>query len=131
MKSETIKYLKGLISDETPKKTCDIVEFAIKCVKEHKEKEKVETKFDWLPMFETLWKIYPRKQDKLNAKKMFERKIRGLSEEECRTKCNLIYKAEVRYVMQLKANETPLEYTKLMASWLNAEVPNSKHYKGK
>lgn len=40
MKSETIKYLKTLISDDTPKKTCDIVQFAIRCVREYKVEEK-------------------------------------------------------------------------------------------
>lgn len=131
MKSATIKHLQSLITDETPKKTCDLLQFAIRCVREHKVEEKVENKVDWLPMFETLWKMYPKKSDKQNAKKMFERKVRGLTEEECREKCNLIYKAQMRYQNQLIQNETPLEYTKLYASWLNCEVPNSKHYKGR
>ena len=131
MKSATIKHLQSLITDETPKKTCDLLQFAIRCVREHKVEEKVETKVDWLPMFETLWKMYPKKSDKQNAKKMFERKVRGLTEEECREKCNLIYKAQMRYQNQLIQNQTPLEYTKLYASWLNCEVPNSKHYKGR
>lgn len=131
MKSATIKYLQSLITDETPKKTCDLLQFAIRCVREHKVEEKVENKVDWLPMFETLWKMYPKKSDKQNAKKMFERKVRGLTEEECREKCNLIYKAQMRYQNQLIQNQTPLEYTKLYASWLNCEVPNSKHYKGR
>lgn len=131
MKSATIKHLQSLITDETPKKTCDLLQFAIRCVREHKVEEKVENKVDWLPMFETLWKMYPKKSDKQNAKKMFERKVRGLTEEECREKCNLIYKAQMRYQNQLIQNQTPLEYTKLYASWLNCEVPNSKHYKGR
>ena len=131
MKSATIKFLQSLLTDDRPKGECDILQFAIKCVREHKVEEKVENKVDWLPMFETLWKMYPKKSDKQNAKKMFERKVRGLTEEECREKCNLIYKAQMRYQNQLIQNETPLEYTKLYASWLNCEVPNSKHYKGR
>ena len=131
MKSATIKHLQSLITDETPKKTCDLLQFAIRCVRSFSIEEKFENKVDWLPMFETLWKMYPKKSDKQNAKKMFERKVRGLTEEECREKCNLIYKAQMRYQNQLIQNETPLEYTKLYASWLNAEVPNSKHYKGR
>lgn len=43
MKSETIKYLQSLITDETPKKTCDLIEFAIRCVREHKVEEKEDT----------------------------------------------------------------------------------------
>ena len=131
MKAETIRYLQSLITDETPKKDLDLLQFAIKCVKEHKVEDKPKTKVDWLPYFETLWKLYPKKSDKQNAKKMFERKIRGLTEEECKEKCNLIYKAQMKYQKQLEQNDTPLEYTKLYASWLNCEVPNSKHYKGR
>lgn len=131
MKSQTIKFLQSLLTDDRPKGECDLLQFAIRCVREHKVEEKVENKVDWLPMFETLWKMYPKKLDKQNAKKMFERKVRGLTEEECREKCNLIYKAQMRYQNQLIQNQTPLEYTKLYASWLNCEVPNSKHYKGR
>lgn len=131
MKSQTIKLLQSLLTADRPKGECDLLQFAIRCVRSFSIEEKVETKVDWLPMFETLWKMYPKKSDKQNAKKMFERKVRGLTEEECREKCNLIYKAQMRYQNQLIQNETPLEYTKLYASWLNAEVPNSKHYKGR
>lgn len=132
MKSKAIKWLNEQITDETTKAELDIIEFIKLCIREMKVKVAEEKpKVDWLPMFETLWKLYPKKSDKLNAKKMFERKIRGLTEEECRQKCNLIYKAQMRYQNQLIQNETPLEYTKLYASWLNCEVPNSKHYKGR
>lgn len=131
MKAQALKYLSLLITDDTCKKDLDIIAYIRKCVNEYKAEEKVENKVDWLPMFETLWKMYPKKSDKQNAKKMFERKVRGLTEEECREKCNLIYKAQMRYQNQLIQNETPLEYTKLYASWLNCEVPNSKHYKGR
>lgn len=132
MKTKSIKWLNEQITDETTKAELDIIEFVKLCVREMKVKVAEEKpKVDWLPMFETLWKLYPKKSDKLNAKKMFERKIRGLTEEECREKCNLIYKAQMRYQNQLIQNETPLEYTKLYATWLNCEVPNSKHYKGR
>ncbi|MBQ2871622.1 conserved phage C-terminal domain-containing protein [bacterium] len=40
MKSATIKHLQSLITDETPKKTCDLLQFAIRCVREHKGEEK-------------------------------------------------------------------------------------------
>lgn len=131
MKSATIKFLQSLLTSDRQKGECDLIEFAIRCVREHKVEEKVETKVDWLPMFETLWKMYPRKVGKQNAVKQFEHKVRGLNEEECREKCNLIYLAEVKYIKQLQNNGTPLEFTKHFASFLNAEVPNSKYYKGK
>ena len=131
MKRKVIQWLDNKITDDITKAELDIIEFCKKCVRAFKTEEKVENKVDWLPMFETLWKMYPKKSDKQNAKKMFERKVRGLTEEECREKCNLIYKAQMRYQNQLIQNQTPLEYTKLYASWLNCEVPNSKYYKGR
>lgn len=130
MKSKAIKWLNSQITDNTTKAELDLINFIKSCIKDKKVAEE-KPKVDWLPMFETLWKMYPKKLDKQNAKKMFERKIRGLTEQECREKCNLIYKAQMRYQNQLIQNETPLEYTKLYASWLNCEVPNSKHYKGR
>lgn len=131
MKSATIKHLQSLITDETPKKTCDLLQFAIRCVREHKVEEKVENKVDWSPMFETLWKLYPRKVNKVLAKKTFEHKVRGLTEQECKDKCNLIYKAEMRYINQIKESNTEVNYIKHFSSWLNAEVPNSPKYKGR
>lgn len=131
MKTKAIKWLSAQIRDDTTVEQLNLINFIKRCVNEHKVERETENKVDWLPMFETLWKMYPKKSDKLNAKKMFERKVRGLTEEECREKCNLIYKAQMRYQNQLIQNETPLEYTKLYASWLNAEVPNSKYYKGR
>lgn len=130
MKSKAISYLNGLVNDETTKKEIDLLDFIKKCVREFKSPEELP-KVEWQKYFETLWKIYPRKVEKQNAKKMFERKIRGLNEQECKDKCNLIYKAEMRYISQIKERETPVEYIKHFASWLNAEVPNSKHYKGR
>lgn len=130
MKAKAIRLLNGLITDGTTKSELDLINFIKQCVNEKKVKEDLP-KVDWTPYFETLWKLYPKKSDKQNAKKMFERKIRGLTEQECKEKCNLIYKAQMKYQKQLEQNDTPLEYTKLYASWLNCEVPNSKHYKGR
>lgn len=132
MKSKAIKWLNEQITDETTKAELDIIEFIKLCIREMKVKVGEEKpKVDWLPMFETLWKLYPRKVGKQNAVKQFEHKVRGLNEEECREKCNLIYLAEVKYIKQLQDNGTPLEFTKHFASFLNAEVPNSKYYKGR
>ena len=132
MKSKAIKWLNGKVNDDTTKAELDIIEFCKKAVRSFAEQEKTEQpKVDWQPMFETLWKLYPRRVGKQNAIKQFEHKIRGLTEQECKDKCNLIYMAEMRYIQQIRENDTPLEYIKHFASWLNAEVPNSKHYKGR
>ena len=129
MKAKAIKWLNSLVTEDTPKKDLDVIDYIKKCINEQKE-EKLP-KVDWIPMFETLWKMYPRKVGKQNAIKQFEHKVRGLNEDECKAKCNLIYKAEMRYIKQLQENKTSLEYTKHFSSWLNSEVPNSKHYKGR
>ena len=130
MKAKAIRWLSAQVTDTTTKAEIDVIDFIKRCVKAFKVEEE-KPKVDWQPYFETLWKLYPKKSDKQNAKKMFERKVRGLTEEECREKCNLIYKAQMKYQNQLAQNGTPLEYTKLYATWLNCEVPNSKHYKGR
>lgn len=129
MKSKAIKWLNEQIGEDTTKAELDIIEFCKKAIREWKVEEKLQSQVDWLPMFEKLWKIYPRKIGKQNAIKQFEHKVRGLNEEECREKCNLIYVSEVKYIKQVQENNTPMEYIKHFSSFLNAEVPNSKHYK--
>ncbi|MBQ7798079.1 MAG: hypothetical protein IJ371_03045 [Clostridia bacterium] len=131
MKSATIKLLQSLITDETQKKDLDLLQFAIKCVREHKVEEKPKTEVDWLPYFETLWKLYPRRINKELAKRSFEHKIRGLNEQECKDKCNLIYKAQKQAMNRWDEQGTEMQYIPHYSSWLNSTVPNSKYYKGR
>lgn len=126
MKASANRYLNGLITDSTTKKELDVIDFIKKCIKEYKPVEKPKLVTDWANYFETLWKLYPRKVDKQRAIKMFQRKIIGLSEEETRSKCNLIYKALMKYKQELERWDTQPEYVKHFATWLNAEVPNSR-----
>lgn len=130
MKSKAIKFLNSLINDNTTKSEIDVIEFCKKAVREMKEKEELP-KVEWESMFETLWKLYPRKVNKVLAKKTFEHKIRGLSEEECREKCNLIYKLQMTRQKQWKEDGREMQYVSHYSTFLNNEVPNSKHYKGK
>lgn len=130
MKSKAMKWLSAQVQPTTTKSELDVIDFLKKLVRDFKVPEKKQ-EFDWSPMFETLWKLYPRKVNKVLAKKTFEHKVRGLTEQECKDKCNLIYKAEMRYLNQIKENNTEINYIKHFSSWLNAEVPNSKHYKGR
>ena len=129
MKSKAIKWLSAQVQPTTTKAELDVIDFLKKLVRDYKAPEKKQ-EFDWSPMFETLWKLYPRKVNKVLAKKTFEHKVRGLTEQECKDKCNLIYKAEMRYINQIKENGTDINYVKHFSSWLNAEVPNSPNYKG-
>ena len=129
MKSKAIKWLSAQVQPTTTKAELDVIDFLKKLVRDYKVPEKKQ-EFDWSPMFETLWRLYPRRVNKILAKKTFEHKVRGLTEQECKDKCNLIYKAEMRYINQIKENNTDINYVKHFSSWLNAEVPNSPKYKG-
>ena len=40
MKSATIKFLQSLLTDDRPKGECDLLQCAIRCVREHKVEEK-------------------------------------------------------------------------------------------
>ena len=130
MKAQAIRYLNSLITDDTTKKDIDLIEFVKKCVKEYEVEEK-QPKVDWNKYFETLWKLYPRKVSKQQAKKNFEKVIRGLNEEECKEKCNLIYKAQMIQQQRWKTQKTEICYIPHYGTWLLANIPTGKHYKGK
>ena len=124
MKSKALKWLNSQISDTTTKAEIDIIEFCKKAVRSLELEEK-GAKVEWLPMFETLWKLYPRKVGKELAKKTFEHKIRGMNEQECKDKCNLIYKAQKIAVAKWNELETEMQYIPHYSTWLNNSVPNS------
>lgn len=130
MKSKVIDWLCGLVTETTTKAELDMIEFAKKCVKAYKEKEVVKTDVDLEQFFSVLWKLYPRKVNKELARKTFEHKLRGLSAEQCRQKSNAIYKLEMQYINNIKIRGTEMQYIQHFSSWLNANVPNSEHYKG-
>ena len=130
MKTKAIKFLNSLVTDDTTKKDMDLIEFIKKCVKEFKVEEK-KPEVDWQKYFEKLWKLYPRHINKELAKRTFEHKIRGLNEEECREKCNQIYKAQMLQQQRWLNQKTEVCYISHYSSWLNNSVPNSPHYKGK
>lgn len=130
MKRKVMQWLENKITDDITKAELDIIEFCKKCVRAYKTEDKVENKVDWLPMFETLWKMYPRKVNKELAKRTFEHKIRGLGEQECKDKCNLIYKAQKIAIARWEEQGTEMQYIPHYSSWLNSSVPNSPKYKG-
>lgn len=133
MKTQALNYLENLITDETSKKELDLIEFIKKCVKEYKEREVqkcITESVDWLPYFEKLWSLYPRRDAKQTAKKSFERKIRGLNEQQIKDKCNAIYVAQMKYVKYITETNTELKFVKMYSTWLNSEVKNSPYYRG-
>ena len=125
MKSQAIKYLNSLATDETTKKELDLIDFIKKCVREFKEKEP-EPQNNGEIYFEKLWELYPRKINKQLAKRTFQKKIKGLNEEECKDKCNKIYKAQMMAQQQWKNEGRELKYIPHYSSWLNAVVPDGK-----
>ena len=130
MKAKAIKWLSDQIRDDTCKAELDIIEFCKKCVRDCKERESTpKNNVDVDKYFGVLWGVYPRKINKEQAKKTFEHKIRGLSVEQCNEKCNAIYKAIVKYAESVKGKE--MQYVAHFSSFLNANVPNSKHFKGR
>lgn len=131
MKSKCLNYLDNLITGNTTKKELDIIEYIKKCVKEKKEEKSITAGVDWLPYFEKLWKLYGRHVNRQLAMRTFEHKIRGLTEEECREKCNLIYKLQMVRQKQWKEEDRDKKYYPHYSTFLNNEVPNSKYYKGK
>lgn len=132
MKSKAIKWLDGQVTDDMSKGDYDIVQYLKKLVRADKA-EDVEKPFqvDWRPYFEKLWKLYPRKVAKQNAVKQFEKKVRGLSEEEVRAVSSVVYAKLKKRMAYWEENETEEKYIPHFASFLNAEIENSKHYKGR
>ena len=130
MKDKALKFLDNIITTETTEDELDIIKYikqAIECQKQ----PKICNCDKWEEYFEKLWAIYPRKVDKVLAKKTFEHKIRGLNDSDCYLKCRQIWVAQKKYIAELEANETELQYIKHYSSWLNATIPNSKNYKGR
>ena len=131
MKSKAIKWLeKQVESGDTLKETLELVKFIIKCVKEHGVEEK-PPQIDINPFFNKLWALYPKRVSKQLALKTFEHKLRGLSEEQCREKCNQIYKLQMLRQKQWEFESRDKQYIPNYSTFLNAEVPNSKFFKGR
>ena len=131
MKSKSLKWLNEQIeSGDTPKSTIELINFIIKCVKEYKTEEKI-AKTDINPFFNKLWEIYPKRVSKQTAFKTFEHKLRGLNEEECKEKCNKIYKLQILRQRQWESEGRDKQYIPNYSTFLNSEVPNSKFFKGR
>lgn len=132
MKSKAMKWLDGQVTDDMNKGDYDVVQYLKKLVRADKpEKAEKPDEFDWRPYFERLWKLYPRKVAKQNAIRQFEKKVRGLSEEEVKAVSSVVYAKLKKRMAYWEENETEEKYIPHFASFLNAEIANSKHYKGR
>ena len=124
MKSATIKYLQTLITEDTCKREIDLLEFAIKCVREHKVAEKnAENENYILELFEKFYKVYCRKGGREQAKKTWRKKLIKL-----KTKEEILEKARkivILYQKQREELETrDVSFRPLLSSWLNSNVPD-------
>lgn len=125
---EQEKYL--LASDKIVTENNTSYSFIISLILDYfKEKDIEKEKFDWEPLFEKLWKLYPNKKDKILGKSTFEHKIRGLSEKECIEKCNAIYKAQAICVKDWTDYRTEQQFIPRYSSWLNNNIPDSPKFK--
>lgn len=130
MKTKAIRYLNSLINDNSTKAEIDLISFIKCCVREFTEKEENKPlRVNLEPYFTALWSMFPRKVGKEQAKREFEKKFRGLDEQETRDKANKIYIALKVYLSEIEENQTEMRYIKHFSSWLSACVPNSKYYK--
>ncbi len=64
-------------------------------------------------MFETIWKLYPKKSGKANAKKDFDKAIKsGVDPELIKSKLE-------EYLKQIKAKQTPQQFIKQGSTWFH------------
>lgn len=132
MKSKAIKWLDGQVTDDMSKGDYDIVQYLKGLVRADKaDSDEKPVQADWRPYFDKLWKLYPRKVAKQNAVKQFEKKVRGLPEEEVKAVATAVYAKLKKRMAFWQENETDECYIPHFASFLNAEIANSKHYKGR
>ena len=64
-------------------------------------------------MFETIWKLYPKKSGKANAKKDFDKALKsGVNPELIKSKLE-------EYLKQIKAKQTPQQFIKQGSTWFH------------
>ena len=73
-------------------------------------------------MFDKLWKIYPRKINKVQAQKTFTKKIGKLKGEKALEKGRYIYKFLMNSISLWKKENRKLEMIPHFSSWLNANI---------
>lgn len=82
-------------------------------------------------MFDILWKVYPRKEGKEQAKKTFEHKLRGMKTADAKAKANKIYLLIKSKRKMWEENETEMRFIPMFSSLLNSDVPDSPHFGGR
>lgn len=85
--------------------------------------------------FDKTYEIYPKKVSKEQARKTYEHKFRGLEQEDARKLANYIY-INLEKQVHVWENEyggkgREREFVPHMSTWLNDNIPDSPHFKGK
>lgn len=124
MKSATIKFLQSLLTDDRPKGECDLLQFAIRCVREHKAEEKNSENENYiLELFEKFYKVYCRKGSRQQAVKTFRKKLVKLkTKEEILEKTRKIVMLYQKQREELESRD--VSFRPLLSSWLNSNVPD-------
>lgn len=83
--------------------------------------------------FEIVYKLYPRKVSKVQAKQTFEHKFIGMSEDDAKAKIKVVKKMLEAQCAEWQQENNGLgrrqEYIPHFSSWLNDNVEDSPHYK--
>lgn len=127
MKSKCLEYLENLITEDTPKKELDIIEYIKKCVKDFKEKEKVDNSKELYieQLFNKFYSIYLRKGAKEQAKKTFRKKLIKLkTNEDILEKARKIARLYSAQMKEWEINNTDRQFIPMCSSWLNANIPD-------
>lgn len=99
--------------------------------KESPKSEQKPTASDMIFWFDKLYEIYPRKVSKITAKTAFEHKLRGLKKDEAHKKAVSIFRTLQKQVAIWQEEKRSVDYVPYFATWLNANVSDSPHYKGR
>ena len=125
IKDRALRLLNSLITDKTTKADLDTINYLKRLVRADLEPRKaIDNCVE--EFFEKTWKIYPRKIDKVRAKKVYVSKFTKLNSELAREKARKVYKLLERQIgvwgQENEGQGRKVEYIPHFASWLNANV---------
>lgn len=124
-KASVLRWLDAHINDETAKIELDTISYLKRLVNGDNDLTKpIEN--NWEYYFGFIWGIYPKKVNKEKAKQTFQKKMRGLTEEETKIKAGKIYKMLERQLAVWSAENDGdgrrHEFIPYFTTWLNGNV---------
>lgn len=127
MKTQAIKYLNGLVGNETTKGEIDLIDFIKKCVNSYCEKPKPDSSNDEYidELYKKFYDIYRRKGSREQGRKTFHKKLCKIKDrEQILEKARKIAKLYSQYDKMWEAEGTEKRFIPLISSWLNSNVPD-------